>query len=139
MRTRWWLDFPALMADYKSYHTHPMNRLCHAIGIPMLTYCFVHWTRVDGFPWIMALLGFYVFWDFGLAVILGLLALVMNLAAPWINNWVVAGLFIVGWIFQFVGHMVFEGNNPAFAKNLLHLLIGPMWFAQALRGFTLRN
>jgi uncharacterized membrane protein YGL010W len=35
-------------------------------------------------------------------------------------------LFILGWILQFVGHAV-EGNQPAFFKNPLYLLIGPWW------------
>jgi len=42
-------------------------------------------------------------------------------------NWRWAlGLFIVGWIFQFVGHAV-EGNQPAFFKSPLYLLVGPWW------------
>jgi uncharacterized membrane protein YGL010W len=35
-------------------------------------------------------------------------------------------LFIVGWIFQFVGHAI-EGNQPAFFKNPVYLLVGPLW------------
>lgn len=35
-------------------------------------------------------------------------------------------LFIVGWIFQFVGHVI-EGNQPAFFRNPLYLLVGPWW------------
>ena len=35
-------------------------------------------------------------------------------------------LFIVGWILQFVGHAI-EGNQPAFFKNPVYLLVGPLW------------
>jgi hypothetical protein len=43
------------------------------------------------------------------------------------------GLFIVGWIFQFVGHAVYEKKSPAFMKNFEHLFIGPPWvFAKAI-------
>lgn len=35
-------------------------------------------------------------------------------------------LFVVGWILQFVGHAV-EGNQPAFFKNPMYLLVGPWW------------
>src|SRR5688572_27129898 len=35
-------------------------------------------------------------------------------------------LFIVGWILQFVGHAI-EGNQPAFFRNPVYLLIGPLW------------
>lgn len=36
-------------------------------------------------------------------------------------------LFIVGWIFQFIGHAI-EGKPPAFFKNPLFLIIGPIWW-----------
>ena len=42
-------------------------------------------------------------------------------------NWRWAlGLFIAGWILQFVGHAI-EGNQPAFFKNPVYLLVGPLW------------
>jgi hypothetical protein len=41
--------------------------------------------------------------------------------------WPVAvGAFVVGWVFQFVGHG-YEGKKPAFFTNLVHLLVGPLW------------
>lgn len=49
---------------------------------------------------------------------------IFNLAAwPW-----ALGLFIVGWIFQFIGH-AFEGNGPKFFQGPVYLLIGPLWIA----------
>lgn len=36
------------------------------------------------------------------------------------------GLFVVGWSFQFLGHAI-EGNQPAFFRNPLYLLVGPLW------------
>jgi len=38
-------------------------------------------------------------------------------------------LFIAGWILQFVGHAI-EGNQPAFFRNPIYLLIGPLWLAR---------
>ncbi|MBV8152099.1 MAG: DUF962 domain-containing protein, partial [Candidatus Eremiobacteraeota bacterium] len=40
-------------------------------------------------------------------------------------------IFIVGWIFQFVGH-VYEGKKPAFLTNIVHLLVGPLWITAIL-------
>lgn len=37
-----------------------------------------------------------------------------------------AAIFIVAWIFQFVGHKI-EGMKPSFLKDLQFLLIGPAW------------
>ena len=36
------------------------------------------------------------------------------------------GLFICGWILQFVGH-AFEGKPPALFRDPRHLLTGPIW------------
>lgn len=52
-------------------------------------------------------------------------------------------LFILGWAFQFLGHLI-EGNQPAFFKNPIYLLIGPLFVlkkaATALRSiFTPRS
>jgi uncharacterized membrane protein YGL010W len=53
------------------------------------------------------------------------------------------GLFVVGWVFQFVGH-IYEGRKPAFVDDLIGLLIGPLFvvaeatFALGLRLY-LRN
>jgi uncharacterized membrane protein YGL010W len=40
-----------------------------------------------------------------------------------------AGLFTVGWGFQFVGH-AFEGKKPSFVEDKRSLLIGAMWWSQ---------
>ncbi|MDO4593253.1 MAG: DUF962 domain-containing protein, partial [Comamonadaceae bacterium] len=46
-----------------------------------------------------------------------------------------AGLFVVGWIIQFVGHY-WEGRKPAFMDDIVGLLIGPL-FVLAEMGFAL--
>ena len=38
-------------------------------------------------------------------------------------------LFVVGWIFQFIGHAI-EGNQPAFFSNPFYLLVGPWWLVR---------
>lgn len=43
-------------------------------------------------------------------------------------RWALA-LFVAGWILQFVGHWI-EGNQPAFFRNPIYLLIGPLWLAR---------
>lgn len=79
-----------LIANYKAKHQHPLNRLTHSIGIPMI---------------------------------------VISLPLVFFNwRWAVA-LFVLGWIFQFIGHAI-EGNQPAFFKNPVYLLIGPLWLVR---------
>jgi uncharacterized membrane protein YGL010W len=43
-------------------------------------------------------------------------------------------LFIVLWIFQFIGHNI-EGKKPSFFKDIQFLMIGPAW----LMGFIYRR
>ena len=45
------------------------------------------------------------------------------------------GMFVVGWIFQLVGH-VYEGKKPAFVDDLTGLIIGPL-FVVAEVGFAI--
>jgi uncharacterized membrane protein YGL010W len=77
---------------YKAKHRHPLNKLSHSIGIPMI---------------VVSLPLFFFDWRWAL------------------------GLFVVGWILQFLGHAV-EGNQPAFFKNPVYLLVGPLWLIRRL-------
>jgi uncharacterized membrane protein YGL010W len=43
------------------------------------------------------------------------------------------GLFVVGWLFQFVGHFV-EGKPPEFFKDWRFLFVGLRWWVAKLRG-----
>ena len=76
--------------NYKSKHRHPLNKLSHSIGIPMI---------------VVSLSLFFFSW-----------------------RWVLV-LFVVGWVFQFLGHAI-EGNQPAFFRNPFYLLVGPWWLVR---------
>ncbi|HEX8142735.1 MAG TPA: DUF962 domain-containing protein [Pyrinomonadaceae bacterium] len=82
----------SFVENYKEKHQHPLNRLTHSIGIPMI---------------VVSLPLFFFNWRWAL------------------------GLFIVGWIFQFIGHAI-EGNQPAFFRNPVYLLIGPWWIVRRI-------
>jgi uncharacterized membrane protein YGL010W len=77
----------SFMEEYKAKHRHPLNRLSHSIGIPLI---------------VLSLPVLFFSW-----------------------RWAIV-LFIVGWVFQFIGHAI-EGNQPAFFRNPIYLLIGPLW------------
>jgi uncharacterized membrane protein YGL010W len=42
-----------------------------------------------------------------------------------------AGVFIVAWIGQFIGHKI-EGKKPSFFEDLQFLLIGPAWIMNSV-------
>jgi len=57
-----------------------------------------------------------------------LLAGLFDVLARHVHQPVIAvAALAVGWIFQAIGHTVYEKNSPAFFRNLIHLLIGPIF------------
>ena len=46
------------------------------------------------------------------------------------NPLVAGSMFVGGWILQFIGHYVFEKNDPKFFGDPVNLLIGIVWTAK---------
>jgi len=60
--------------------------------------------------------------------------LLAPLSLWWRQAWELAcGLFILGWIFQFIGH-AFEGKPPEFFKHWRFLFVGLRWWFAKLAG-----
>tara|TARA_B100000925_G_scaffold291892_1_gene282240 strand:- start:9168 stop:9530 length:363 start_codon:yes stop_codon:yes gene_type:complete len=89
------------------------------------------WFINPGMALVVLALGFYS--SMGLMILLPMILIV----APMIyGNFVLSSsplflkinlaIFVVGWIFQFVGHKI-EGKKPSFIEDLLFLLVGPVW------------
>jgi len=43
--------------------------------------------------------------------------------------------FVLGWIFQGIGHYKYEKKSPAFYKNFEYMLVGPLWIFAKLIGY----
>jgi uncharacterized membrane protein YGL010W len=129
-----------LLADYGSYHRTRGNVVCHSLGITLIvfgTLSMLRVVRIDGFTGAEVLLAaafvFYLALDVPLALAVTGAALLLDLAARASGNWRIgAAAFVVGWIFQGIGHARYEKNSPAFFKNLVHLLVGPMFLTNEL-------
>ena len=128
-----------LWADYDEHHRTGGNKFCHMLGIPLiivglmgLLLALPHFD-VFGLPVDLAILlvfgagVVYVFLDAKLGAAMFVVDVALYLVAREINWKVALGLFLVGWVFQFIGHGVYEKRAPAFSKNLAHLLVGPLW------------
>jgi uncharacterized membrane protein YGL010W len=63
----------------------------------------------------------------------GIPMIVASIPLAVINPPLAAGMFVFGWILQFVGH-AFEGKAPSFFSDPRFLLIGPMWFIRKITG-----
>lgn len=49
------------------------------------------------------------------------------------DYWIPAGLFLVGWVLQFIGH-AFEGKPPEFFRDWRFLFVGLRWWFAKVRG-----
>jgi uncharacterized membrane protein YGL010W len=127
-------------SDYSVYHQHPLNKISHMIGIPMImltTFGLFSLISFGEHPlmnlgfivWILSSIWYLKLdWKLSLpfcAINLGIYALGNMLALKSVPaSWI---LFVLGWIAQGIGHYVYEKKSPAFFKNIQHLLVGPLW------------
>ena len=63
------------------------------------------------------------------------ISLIVGVAALFVTGlWKIAlGLFLLGWIFQFVGH-AFERKEPEFFHDWRFLLVGLRWWFAKIQG-----
>jgi uncharacterized membrane protein YGL010W len=126
-----------LLADYGSHHRTRGNLVCHAFGITLIVFGILSMLLRIGTPpagstvaeWLIAVaFVFYLALDlplaFAILVPLAALDLVARAVSDW---WIGLAAFAAGWVFQAVGHARFEHNRPAFFRNLVHLMIGPIY------------
>jgi uncharacterized membrane protein YGL010W len=133
------------LTQYAAYHRDKRNIATHFIGIPMIVLgvtvllCRVMFAHFGGFTISLGLILaiftalYYIKLDVGLGVALtaflafcvwfGQMIAPMSFAT-WLG-WG-AGLFVIGWAFQFVGHH-YEQKKPAFVDDLMGLIIGPFF------------
>ncbi|PHQ72003.1 MAG: hypothetical protein COB93_01685 [Sneathiella sp.] len=139
----------ALLDEYGSSHQNKTNKQIHWIAVPVIFWTIVallweipgpsvfndfnilNWATVALFfsliyytrlSWTLAV-GLLVFTFLCFGVI------TLYLSAPLLGLplWQFAILlFVIAWVFQFVGHKI-EGKKPSFFKDVQFLLIGPAW------------
>jgi uncharacterized membrane protein YGL010W len=136
-----WLD------EYGVSHQNPTNKKIHWIAVPIIYFTVVAllwclptpWSRESylGLNWaLLALIPTMLFYArLSLPLMIGMLLisvlmcglLIAYLAfVPFPLAYTAIIIFIVAWIFQFIGHHI-EGKKPSFFKDLQFLLIGPLW------------
>lgn len=142
------------LVQYAHYHRDPRNIATHYIGIPLIAFAIaalLSRARLD--LGALTLSADWVVWSLVTAwyltlgrrtltlttagVLAGLVALAHPLGTAPMDTWLIwsLGTFVVGWVFQFIGHF-WEGRKPAFVDDLRGLLIGPM-FVVAELGFAM--
>lgn len=138
------------LSNYAAYHRDPRNIATHFIGIPMIVLAITVLLSRPAFavsglvasPAVVAAIAASVYY-LRLSRGLGLLMTALLALCVWFGAWAAqlstavwlalgVGGFVVGWVFQFVGHF-WEGRKPAFVDDLMGLIIGPLFVvAEAL-------
>ena len=123
-----------LLGEYAESHRNPTNRLIHKICVPLIVYSTVGlmwWVHPYlALAFMIFSVGYYLrlSWPFALAmgVAVGLMCWSFTLIPAQRLLPLMAGIWIVSWIAQFVGHEI-EGKKPSFFRDVFFLLIGPLW------------
>ena len=143
-------SFVEHLSKYAAYHRDKRNVATHYVGVPMIVAgvatllsrpAFMHVDGVAISPALVAVAIMAIFYlkldiRFGILMSLFLVAclwlgqlLAVQVTATWLA-WGI-GLFVVGWVFQFIGHY-YEGKKPAFVDDIMGLAIGPIFVAAEL-------
>jgi uncharacterized membrane protein YGL010W len=139
------------LSQYAAYHRDRRNIATHFIGVPMIVQAVVILLARPGVEWmglqwsaaslgVTAAVIYYLVLDLRYGAVMGLLLSAALVAASTtaglpLGSWLTlgAGLFVVGWVLQFIGHF-YEGRKPAFVDDVMGLAIGPL-FVVAEAGF----
>jgi len=128
-----------LLAHYGESHRNPTNEAIHVVAIPAIMVSIVG-LLFALHPWaayaFLAASAIYyaslrapVFLAAMLAASVATLALVYamgDLVLP-----ISAAIFVVAWIFQFIGHKI-ERRKPSFFEDLQYLWVGPLFVLSLL-------
>ena len=139
------------LSQYAAYHRDRRNIITHFIGIPLIVFAVagllgrpalsLFWLPVAASP-AMGVATIAAVFYLRLHLGLGALMVIFLSCALWIGNalaeqntmsWLLGsmGLFIVGWVIQFIGHF-YEGRKPAFIDDIMGLAVGPLFVVAEL-------
>ena len=138
--------------EYGQSHRHGVNKAIHTVCVPLIVISLIgmlwslpvpaEFTEISpalnwGTTFLLASVVYYFIMSMPLAFGMLPFVLVTVIAVQWMDRvpgplWSLsAGLFILGWVGQFFGHMI-EGRKPSFFRDLQFLMIGPLWLLAGL-------
>ncbi|MDQ7048741.1 MAG: DUF962 domain-containing protein [Enterobacterales bacterium] len=142
------------LSTYKSVHLNKNNLKTHFVGIPLIIWSiFVAFATIRfqlpfqlpllesneiSFASLFVVLVMIYYFMLNIPLALGHLLFMLptlyfaeQMAMQDNALWIAAAVFVVGWVFQFVGHY-YEKAKPAFVDDLNQLLIGPYFLMAEL-------
>lgn len=147
------------LTQYAAYHRDRRNIATHFVGIPMIVVALAvllsrpafavgTWFAPLSPAWVLFVAAtlYYLVLDVPLGLMMAVFSALCLTFGAWLAamstaTWLASGigLFVIGWVFQFIGHAAYEHRKPAFVDDVIGLLIGPLFvLAEALFGFGWR-
>lgn len=130
---------------YGESHQNPTNIIIHKVAVPLIYFSVV--ALISALPGLIGLISlsvvsiaalcFYFVLSVKLGIVMSIFTALCIYVASSISSHVVeiaVAVFVVAWVFQFVGHKV-EGKKPSFLDDLSFLLIGPAWVFNPIFNF----
>ena len=139
-----------VLGEYAAYHRHPLNRMTHYFGIPLIIFSLLLILSIPSF--LIAhvsitaadiLTAFIIIWYLRMDFLFGLLSavfllpmlLLTELATTSLSGSLVNGIFaftfIAGWILQLLGHRI-EKRRPALVDNFMQVFSAPLFLVSEL-------
>jgi uncharacterized membrane protein YGL010W len=127
-----------LLAHYGSSHQHPTNEVIHFVAIPLIMLSLIG-LLYAAHPWaayvfVLASMIYYarlslMFLITMFTLSFAMLAIVQAMGEQRLGLCI--GIFVVAWIFQFIGHKL-EGKKPSFFEDIQYLWVGPLFVLSKL-------
>lgn len=124
-----------LLAHYALSHTHPVNVRIHCVAVPLILFSLLGLLLALS-PWVayafvLASLVYYfrlsIVFCLAMIAVSALMLIVLDvLRDKGVLVPACAGIFVVAWVFQFMGHRI-EGKKPSFLEDLQYLWVGPLF------------
>lgn len=114
------------LVQYRAGHTTLGCRVTHMIGVPMIMASIISFIfyllpalQVTAVIMNAALspMGIRSFSYYLLVTLPNVLQSVLSMPSALVHLYAGIALFIVGWVFQFIGHVAYQKNSPLFLSN----------------------
>ncbi len=136
-----------LFQKYGESHQNPVNKTIHWIAVPSIVFSLLGliWSipvpesivgSTSYVNWATPVIAFALYYYYRLSIPLTIAMMIVTFLfsmlivqieqAGWLLWRVSLIIFVVAWIFQFIGHKI-EGKKPSFLEDVQFLLVGPLW------------
>lgn len=137
----------SMLDEYSESHQNPFNQVIHKLCVPLIMFSLLgllwliptplafgqlNWATIVSFLVMFYYLVLSRKYFILMIPVIGIMYYGNHLLAQTNYLLIVSVIvFVLSWVLQVWGHKV-EGKKPSFLKDLLFLLIGPIWVVKAM-------